>query len=248
MQNCSFSPLRDRPNNRSIENKYEFKTTVSGIFSFVRVQSKKEPVNGYIHLIGAILSVLGLLYLLSIALKQANPLEVVSVVVFGSSLILLYSASATYHMVKLSDKNRVLFRRIDHFMIFVLIAGSYTPFCLITLHGPWGWSFLGVVWGLTILGFFLKFYWTQAPGWLSLTLYLGMGWIGMIAAFPISKVASTFTLQWLLAGGILYTVGAIFYGLKKPKLWSGIFSFHEIWHLFVVAASACHFVAVKSIL
>ena len=129
-------------------------------------------------------------------------------------------------------------------MIFVLIAGTYTPFCLLALDGAWRVALLGVIWGLALCGILLKLFWMEAPRWLSVALYLGMGWVGVIAAPALFLAVPTGGMTWVLGGGLLYTAGALIYGLKHPNLVPGVFGFHELWHLFVVAGSSCHFWAV----
>ena len=208
----------------------------------------KDPISGLTHLAGALLGMLALVYLVLKAIDHGTIWHIVSFSIFGGSLILLYTSSTFYHLLDISDKARIVFRKIDHTMIFVLIAGSYTPFCLVSLHGTWGWSIFTVVWGIAVLGFFLKFYWIHAPRWLSTALYLGMGWLIVVALLPLSRTLTHFGLLWLGIGGMFYTVGAIIYALKRPDPFPNIFGFHEIWHLFVLAGSASHFVSISSIL
>jgi len=125
-------------------------------------------------------------------------------------------------------------------MIFILIAGTYTPVCLIPLRGGWGWSLFGIVWGFAIAGVFIKLYWMNAPRWLYTGIYLVMGWMVIVAIYPLIKVLPTGALAWLAAGGLFYTVGAVIYAIKRPNLVPGVFGFHEIWHLFVMAGSFSH--------
>lgn len=208
----------------------------------------KDPVSGLTHLAGAFLGFVGLIFLVAKGLKLGNYWHVSSFSVFGLSLILLYSSSAFYHLLDVSPEARVIFRRIDHTMIFVLIAGSYTPFCLIPLRGPWGWSILITVWSLAILGLLLSIFWIDAPRKLTTALYLVMGWLMVFAIFPLSKAVSFSVLYWLAGGGIFYSIGAIIYALKKPNPYPPHFGFHEIWHLFVLAGSLCHFLSISALL
>jgi hemolysin III len=161
--------------------------------------------------------------------------------IFGASLILLYSASSIYHLSWVSEKAIRVLRRIDHSMIYVLIAGSYTPICLITLRGPWGWSIFGTIWGFAIIGILVKNFWFSAPRWLSTLFYILMGWLLIIAIFPLSKVLPSGGMFWLFAGGIAYTIGGLIYATKWPKIPFKHFSFHETFHLFVLLGSFCHF-------
>lgn len=215
-------------------------------FSFLK--RMRDPISGLTHLAGALLGVFALIYLLERSAGEGTLWHVVSFSVFGASLILLYSSSAFYHLLDVSDEARLIFRRIDHVMIFVLIAGSYTPFCLVPLRGPWGWSLFAVVWGLAFVGVFLSIYWIHAPRWISTSIYLGMGWLVVVAAYPLSQTLNPDTLWWLVLGGVAYSLGAVIYVLKWPDPFPPVFGFHEVWHLFVLAGSTCHFFGVVSIL
>jgi hemolysin III len=174
--------------------------------------------------------------------------HIVSYSIFGASMVLLYGFSALYHLLPVSDRARLVLRRIDHLMIFVLICGTYTPFCLVTLRGGWGWSIAGVIWGLTLFGFAQSIFWVDAPRWLSTGAYLFMGWIAVIAIYPLAVRLSGPALSWLVAGGVLYSAGAVIYGLKRPDPVPGVFGFHEIWHMFVLAGTASHFFSIAQTL
>jgi len=204
----------------------------------------REPVNGLTHLAGVLLACVGLLVLLARAASAGRTDQIVAFGIFGLSLVALYSASTLYHLLPLSPVGIARLRRVDHMMIFVLIAGTYTPFCLLALDGAWRVGLLGVIWSLAVCGILLKLIWMETPRWLSVALYLGMGWVAVIAAPALFLAVPTGGMSWVLGGGLLYTAGALIYGLKRPNLVPGIFGFHELWHLFVVAGSACHFWAV----
>lgn len=206
----------------------------------------KEPVNGFTHLAGALFSVAGLCVLVTLAAMNATPWHVVSFSIYGSSMILLYTASSLYHLLPLSEKGTKIFRTIDHSMIFVLIAGTYTPCCLVAIRGAWGWSLFGVVWALALIGITLKIVWRKEPRWVSTAFYLGMGWISVIAVYPFVTSMPVGGLLWLAGGGLFYTIGAMIYGLKKPDPWPKVFGHHEIFHLFVLAGSFCHFMMMYS--
>lgn len=206
----------------------------------------KDPVSGFTHLAGAVASIVGLVFLIIWAAKFGEGAwDVVSFTIFGVSLLLLYTCSANYHLFKVGDTATNVLRKLDHIMIYILIAGTYTPICLGPLRGPWGWSIFGVIWGLAILGIFLTIFWIKAPRWLTTGIYLCMGWVVIIVAYPIIKVFSEanqiVSLLWLLAGGIFYTIGAVIYGLKWPPLKNKYFGFHEIFHIFIMLGSLCHF-------
>lgn len=208
----------------------------------------RDPISGFSHLAGALLGITGLVFLIWKSSPTGTAWHFVSFTVFTISLVLLYSASALYHLWNVSNSKRGILRRIDHTMIFVLIAGSYTPFCLLPLRGPWGWSMLGVIWFLALGGLFMSLFWLNTPRFLSTGLYLLMGWIMVVAVYPLLKALSIGGIVWLLAGGLLYTFGAVIYTLKRPDPFPHVFGFHEIWHLFVLAGSTCHFLSVATLL
>jgi hemolysin III len=204
----------------------------------------REPVNGLTHLAAGLLAFVGLVVLMATAASAARIDQLVAFGIFGVSLISLYAASALYHLLPLSPTGVARLRRLDHMTIFVLIAGTYTPFCLLALDGGWRWGLLGLIWGLAVGGVLLKLLWMEAPRWLSVVLYLGMGWVAVIAAPALYRAVPAEGMAWVLAGGLTYSAGALVYGLKRPNPLPGVFGFHEVWHLFVVAGSACHYWAV----
>ena len=201
----------------------------------------KDPASGLSHLAGAALSVVGLVALLRVGLGNHDPWQIVSFAIFGGSLILLYSASATYHLLNVSTRAEVVLRKLDHIMIFVLIAGTYTPICLIALRGPTGYAMLAVIWSLAVAGVFFKAFYLNAPRWAYTGIYLLMGWICVFAIVPLARAVGVRRLLWLFAGGIFYSVGAVIYGLKKPNLIPGWLGFHEIFHIFIILGSLSHF-------
>ena len=205
------------------------------------VHRLREPFSGFSHLVGAILSVAGLSLLVTLAAQKATTWHIVSFSIYGSSMIMLYSSSAMYHLLPFSDNTRRKLRVLDHIMIFMLIAGTYTPICLVPLRGAWGWSLFGAVWAAAMAGIFIKLFWMDAPRWLYTSIYVAMGWMCLAAIYPIIKGIPWGGLAWLVAGGVFYSVGAVVYGKKRPDPLPGKFGFHEIWHLFVLAGSFCHF-------
>ncbi len=204
----------------------------------------REPVNGLTHLTGGLLASIGLIVLLVTAASEGRTDQLVAFGIFGFSLITLYSASALYHLLPLSPLGVARLRRVDHMSIFLLIAGTYTPFCLLALDGSWRVGLLGLIWGLALCGILLKLLWMEAPRWLSVALYLGMGWVAVIAAPALFRAVPAGGMAWVLVGAVVYSAGALVYGLKRPNPVPGVFGFHELWHLFVMAGSACHFWAV----
>jgi hemolysin III len=204
----------------------------------------REPINRLTHLAGAVLASVGLVVLLARAANTGRVDQLVAFVVFGLSLIALYTASALYHLLPLSAAGIARMRRVDHMSIFLLIAGTYTPFCVLALDGAWRVGLLCLIWALALCGVLLKLLWMGAPRWLSVVLYLGMGWVAIIAAPALYRAVPAGGMAWVLGGGLVYSAGALIYGLKRPNPVPGVFGFHEVWHLFVVAGSACHFWAV----
>lgn len=208
----------------------------------------KDPVSGFSHLAGAFLSIVALTVLVIQAACYATPWHIVSFSIYGASMTLLYLSSSIYHIFPMKAKGTRILKKLDHVMIFMMIAGTYTPFCLIPLRGGWGWSIFGVVWGIAVLGVFFKLFFIYAPRWLSTVLYVIMGWISVVAIYPIVVNIPAGGVIWLAAGGICYTVGAVVYATKKPDPWPGVFGFHEIWHFFVLGGSFCHFMVMQGYL
>lgn len=204
----------------------------------------REPINSLTHGIGAIAAVAGLVLLLHEATIRGSINQLVAFSVFGLSMIFLYTSSTLFHALPVKEKTLKLLQKLDHSMIYVLIAGTYTPICLLVLEGSWKWGFFTTVWSLAVIGIIKKFLWMDAPRWLSTSFYLGMGWLAVIT-FPalMDKLPLAF-LIWISVGGLAYTLGAIIYGIKKPNPVPDWFGHHEIWHLFVLAGTSSHFWAI----
>jgi hemolysin III len=200
----------------------------------------REPFNGFSHLFGAVLSVAGLGLLIRRALNYGSVLYLVAFIIFGISLILLYTASALYHLLLISEQVTKVLRYIDHMMIYILIAGTYTPICLISLRGVQGKILLISIWVLAVAGVIVTGFWLNAPRYLSTLIYAVMGWLIIVTLPQLLTALTVPGFAWLLIGGIFYTIGAIIYGLKRPNLPSGL-GFHEIFHLFIIAGSICHY-------
>jgi hemolysin III len=205
----------------------------------------REPVNSLTHWGGAILALAGLIALLIVG--WSTPAKIISLAIYGVSLIFLFSASATYHMVKVKDKALEIFRKVDHAAIYVLIAGTYTPFCVNAFEGFWKWGMLSIIWSLAMIGIVVKFFYIKSPRWVSAGIYLIMGWISVSAAGEMLSALPTWVFVWLLIGGIIYTLGAIVYATKIFNFKPGVFGFHEVWHIFVLLAAASHFIAVMGV-
>ncbi|QJA09640.1 hemolysin III family protein [Romboutsia sp. CE17] len=205
----------------------------------------REAVNGITHLIGAILAFAGLLALvIKTTIKDPSVMSLSAVIIFGISLILLYSASATYHLTIAGDDRIKFLRKIDHSMIFILIAGSYAPFCLISLKGIEGFILFGILLFIAILGVCFKLIWFNCPRWISTLIYVAMGWMAIFVIKPLYHSLSIDGLILLVAGGLAYTVGAVIYGLKPSFLKFKNFEYHEIFHLFIMLGSILHFICV----
>ncbi|HOA47311.1 MAG TPA: hemolysin III family protein [Candidatus Pacearchaeota archaeon] len=203
----------------------------------------KDPVSGLSHLIGAVLSVFGTVILISSAVQEQSSIKIISFSVFGLSMIFLYASSTIYHLFGHSPEEIDIFRKIDHAMIYILIAGTYTPICLIPLWGPWGWYSLILIWALAIFGIsmvFLKKFWTNVPRWVATAIYVVMGWLSVVLLYPLSQKVSVSFIGWLLLGGFFYTLGAYIYAQKKPNFCKQ-FGFHEIFHILTILGTFCHF-------
>jgi hemolysin III len=205
----------------------------------------REPVNSLTHWAGAILALAGLIALLIVG--WGTPIKVISLIIYGASLIFLFSASATYHMVRVKDKALEIFRKIDHAAIFCLIAGTYTPFCINAFTGFWKWGMLSIIWSLALIGIVMKVFIIRTPRWLNAGIYVAMGWLCVGASGQLLAAVPAWVLTWLIIGGVIYTLGAVVYSTKLFNFVPGVFGFHEVWHIFVLLAAAAHFVAVMGI-
>jgi hemolysin III len=197
----------------------------------------EEIANSVTHGVAALASVAALPILLAVAIGRGDPWQIVGGAIFGATLVLLYTASTLYHALTHAGAKRV-FRVLDHSAIYLLIAGTYTPFALGALRGPWGWSLLGAVWALAALGITAKATLGFRFPRLSTAVYIGMGWLGVIAFRPLMVHIGVPGITWLLAGGLCYTAGVIFFAWERLRYG------HMVWHLFVAAGSVCHFLAV----
>jgi hemolysin III len=200
----------------------------------------REPFNVYSHFLGALLSIVGLILLLGQSFGSTP--HVVGFSVYGASLVLLYCASTGYHWISVAPWGEDLLRRVDHSAIFLLIAGTYTPVCLVNLRGDWGWSLLGVVWTLAAVGVTLKVFFRHLPRWATTTFYVGMGWLAVVAIVPLVRSVPFGGLLCLVLGGIFYTVGALIYAVRRPDPLPAVVGFHGVFHVLVLAGSAMHFV------
>ena len=196
-----------------------------------------EKFNAWTHLVGAVLALVGAVVLIVLAALQGDPWKIVSVSIYGATLVLLYTFSTLYHSLRGRAKD--VLRELDHHSIYLLIAGTYTPFCLVTLRGPWGWSLFGAVWGLALLGSLQEFWLKDGARIVSVVIYVLMGWAALAALFPLMDALGKDGFAWVAAGGVLYTIGIVFYVLDERMTHA-----HGIWHLFVLAGSTAHYVAI----
>jgi len=196
-----------------------------------------EKFNALTHLVAAAAALAGAIVLVVLAAIGGDPWKVVGVSIYGVTLVLLYTASVLYHSTRGRAKN--ILRELDHQSIYLLIAGSYTPFCLVTLRGPWGWSLLGVVWALVLIGSLQELRSRNGARILSVVIYVVMGWVALVALLPMLQALGPAGFAWVVAGGLFYTLGIVFYALDTKVTHA-----HGIWHLFVIAGSATHYVAI----
>lgn len=208
----------------------------------------REPGSAITHFIAMMMALFAAVPLLVKAGISSGTQNFAAMTVFMTSMILLYGASAAYHSVNLSGRSLRIFRKIDHMMIFVLIAGSYTPVCLIVLGGELGYTLLTLVWGIALAGMLIKACWVTCPKWFSSVIYIAMGWVCLLVFGRLWDTLPTTAFLWLLAGGIIYTAGGVIYALKLPLFNSRhkAFGSHEVFHLFVMAGSMCHFIFMYS--
>jgi hemolysin III len=204
-------------------------------------ETENEPMSAITHALGFLFAIAALVILVVFAAQRGTAWHVVGFSIFGASMLLLYGASTAYHLIPITHRAKRVMQRIDHAMIYVLIAGSYTPICFITLRGAWGWSLFGVVWGLAALGITWKAIGKWQNKIVSTVLYVLMGWLAMIALVPLLRATGWNGFFWLLLSGICYTVGAVIFGFGHVKWHPKWFGMHEVWHLFVMAGSFFHF-------
>jgi hemolysin III len=202
----------------------------------------RQPASGLMHFFAAVAAVGGWVALLVIGGGPSG--KTVALSIYGFSLVLMFGSSAAYHLVKAGPRGIALLRKLDHAAIYLLIAGSYTPICYIRFTGFWKWGMLALIWSLAFIGVGVKIFIIRAPRWITAGVYVVMGWLSLLAVRQIVAALPTGALIGLAAGGIIYTLGAVVYILKKPDPIPGVFGFHELWHLFVILAALAHFIAI----
>ena len=204
----------------------------------------REPVSGLMHLGTAIAAVLGLAALLW--LGRSSLAKEISLLIYGLSLVLMFSASSAYHLIQSNARVVQWLRKLDHSAIYVLIAGTYTPICLHFFDGFWRWGMLGIIWGMALIGVTVKLFIIKVPRWITAGVYLMMGWLSLAAIQEMVRAVPVGALVWLFAGGLFFTVGAIIYITKKLDFVPGVFGFHEVWHIFVILGCASHYIVIAT--
>ena len=199
----------------------------------------REPVNGLTHYFAAVAAVVGLGIL--VFASGADFLKQMSFTVYGASLTMLLLASASYHLIKAEPSRMQFLRKIDHSAIYFLIAGSYTPICMIVMKGFWQWGMLLIVWSLAVIGVAIKIFWIKTPRWITVTIYLAMGWFSLLSVGELVRAFPVGAIVFLALGGVFFTVGAVVYATKIMDFKPGVFGFHEVWHIFVIAGCLSHY-------
>jgi len=206
----------------------------------------RQPVSSLTHLAGALCAIVGLVVLLPLGANRPNATAAISV--YGASLFLLFAASGIYHWVNASPRAIRVLRKIDHSAIYLLIAGTYTPFCVLAFHGFWSWGLLAIIWTLAVVGIGVKIFFIQAPRWVTAGVYVVMGWLIILALPEMLASLPPAAIGWMVAGGVIYTAGAVVYSTRRMDFIPDVFGFHEVWHIFVMLGAAAHFIAVYAML
>jgi len=204
----------------------------------------RDPISGLTHLVAAVAAMCGVVILMLIGHDDAT--KAISLAIYGFSLVLMFAASATYHLIKAPPQVIKVLRKADHSAIYLLIAGSYTPICLHFFRGFWQWWFVGIIWGMALIGVATKIFIIKAPRWLTAGIYLLMGWLAILAVPEMVVAMPVSALIWLILGGLFFTLGAVVYISKKPDFYPKVFGFHEVWHIFVILGCACHFIVIAT--
>jgi len=227
-----------------------FEILHSGDFLFEKrilmLSKLREPVNGLTHLGGAIAAMFGQIALLIVG--WSGTAKIVSLLVYGLSLITLFSASAAYHLTKAKPPILQTLRKLDHSAIYLLIAGTYTPFCINAFTGFFRWGLLVIIWSIALVGIVVKIFYVKAPRWLNAAVYVVMGWLCVSAVGQMPAALPVNSMVWLIVGGVVYTLGAVIYATKILNFVPGKFGFHEVWHIFVLLGALAHFVSVMALL
>lgn len=204
----------------------------------------RDPVSGLMHLVAAVVAGAGMIGLVYLARESIA--RQAALLVYGLSLVGMFSASATYHLVNAKPAAMKFLRKMDHAAIYLIIAGTYTPICLYFFTGFWQWGMLAIIWTMAVVGIIVKLFVLNAPRWLTAAIYLVMGWLALVALPEMFAVMPSGAILWLFAGGVFFTVGALVYIFKKPDWYPNVFGFHEVWHVFVILGCLCHFIVIAA--
>jgi hemolysin III len=205
-------------------------------------KNMREPVSGLTHYIAALVALVGLAAL--VIISRDDPLKQRSLLIYGASLVLMFLASATYHLVRTRTKVTQFLRKLDHTAIYVLIAGTYTPLAFNRFSGIYRWGLLDAIWAIALAGVITKMIIIKGPRWLSAVTYVIMGWLALFAIKEMLRVLPAAALFWLVLGGVMFTLGAVIYATKAFNWKPGVFGFHEVWHIFVILGCVCHFILI----
>lgn len=205
-------------------------------------QKLRDPVSGLMHLGAAVVAAAGAVGLVYLGRDSLD--KQLSLLVYGVSLVAMLAASAAYHLVNASPDTVKFLRKLDHSAIYLIIAGTYTPICLYFFTGFWQWGMVALIWLFAFIGIAVKLVFIHAPRWLTVAIYLGMGWLGVFAIPEMLNTMPPGAIGWLFAGGIFFTLGALVYAFKKPDWYPNVFGFHELWHVFVILGCLCHFIVI----
>ncbi len=228
--------------NRGLEPSLRFSFIITCMQKYNFLKYFREPVNALTHLGTALAAVPGLIVLMIAGWGATG--KVVSLAIYGASLVSLFAASGVYHMAQAGPKVMLTLRKLDHSAIYLLIAGTYTPICYHFFDGFWRWGMLAVIWSLALVGVLVKLFVIKAPRWVTAGVYLAMGWLCLAAVGEMLRSMPPGALAWLVAGGLAYTLGAVIYITKKMNFKPGVFGFHEVWHIFVILGALAHYISV----
>jgi hemolysin III len=209
-------------------------------------KSLRQPVSGLTHFIGAVATVIGQVFLYVRSANAAS--DRLALLIYSISLFCMFTASSIYHSVNSSPKMTMILRKFDHSAIYLLIAGTYTPFCLIAFHGFWKWGLLAIVWVLAVAGIATNMWTIKAPRWITAGIYVLMGWMIIFALREMLSSLTPAAMIWLVIGGLIYTFGAVIYSTKRMDFFPNVFGFHEVWHIFVMLGAAAHYIAVFNLI
>ena len=238
----AFAPHRSTMSEKNSTNMEGFAAPLSSLlFLSQALRRIREPMNTLTHGAGAVLSVIGLILLIRTAIDPLRGWHLVSYTIYGAAMVMVYTASTVFHGLNISEQVFIRLRKIDHIMIFIFMAGSYAPFCFVPFRGTFGWLLFTGIWAIAFCGIIFKIYWIHAPKWLCLMIYVCASCFAFVATGPILTILQPGAIFWLITGGILYAIGAVFYAMEDPEAAHGLFGCHEIFHILVMLGTGAHF-------